>query len=63
MMVPRPDPSFTAPRREPEPTYVELRARNLLAQSLISHRLNTQDPDVAAVLAVLRGDLTLTEVG
>lgn len=45
----------------PEPTYADLRARCLLAQSLISHRLNTDDPDVAAVLAVLRGDLTLAD--
>jgi hypothetical protein len=42
-----------------EPTYAELRARNLLAQSLISHRLDTTSEDVSAVLAALRGDLTL----
>lgn len=42
-----------------EPTYAELRARNLLAQSLISHRLDTTSPDVTAVLAALRGDLSL----
>lgn len=41
------------------PTYAELRARNLLAQSLLSHRLDTTSEDVAAVLAALRGDLTL----
>lgn len=43
----------------PEPTLEDWRARCLLAQSLISHRLDTTDPDVAAVLAVLRGDLSL----
>lgn len=45
-----------------EPTYAELRARILLAQSLISHRLDTENPDIAAVLAVLRGDLSLAGV-
>lgn len=52
-------------RREREhdsPTYSDLRARNLLAQSLISHRLDTDNKDVAAVLAVLRGDLSLAGV-
>lgn len=45
-----------------DPTYSDLRARNILAQSLISHRLDTENPDVAAVLAVLRGDLSLAGV-
>lgn len=44
-----------------EPTLEDWRARCLLARSLISHRLDTADKDVAAVLAVLRGDLTLSE--
>jgi hypothetical protein len=44
---------------DPEPTLEEWRARCLLAQSLVSHRLDTSDTDVKAVLAVLRGDLTL----
>lgn len=43
----------------PEPTLEEWRARCLLAQSLVSHRLDTSDTDVQSVLAVLRGDLTL----
>lgn len=42
-----------------EPSYDDLRARNRLAESLVSHRLDTSQPDVAAVLAALRGDLTL----
>lgn len=42
-----------------EPTYAELRARLLLAQALISHRLDTGSEDVQVVLAALRGDLTL----
>lgn len=45
-----------------EPTAAEWKARCLLAQSLISHRLDTSNPDVAAVLAVLRGDLSLAGV-
>lgn len=49
-----------APREKTDaPSYSDLRARNLLAQSLISHRLDTSNEDVAAVLAVLRGDLSL----
>lgn len=55
-----------SPRRRIDPpdapSYSDLRARNLLAQSLISHRLDTSNPDVAAVLAVLRGDLSLAGV-
>lgn len=45
-----------------EPTVAEWRARCLLAQSLVAHRLDTADADVAAVLAVLRGDLSLAGV-
>jgi hypothetical protein len=45
-----------------EPTCAELRARLLLAQSLINHRLDTTKPEVQAVLAALRGDLSLTVV-
>lgn len=63
MMVPRPYDMTSGARREaPEPTLAEWRSRCLLAQSLISHRLDTDSPDVAAVLAVLRGDLSLAGV-
>lgn len=54
-----PESSPSMPTTPAEPTSAEWRSRCLLAQSLISHRLDTQDADVAAVLAVLRGDLTL----
>lgn len=42
-----------------EPSYAELRARLLLAQSLMQHRFDGESKNVQDVLAVLRGDLTL----
>lgn len=59
MVPPLAAPVMGARRTTPEPTLAEWRARCLLAQSLVSHRLDTDNPDVAAVLAVLRGDLSL----
>lgn len=44
----------------PEPTLECWRARVLLAQSLISHRMDPENnPDLAVVLEVLRGHLTV----
>lgn len=43
-----------------EPTHAEWRARCLLAQSLISHRMDPEsNPDLGVVLAVLRGELSI----
>ncbi len=56
MLAPLPRP-VTYPR--PEPTLAEWRARCLLALSVLGHRLDTTDPDVAQVGAILRGEVEL----
>lgn len=61
MMVPPLAAPVTGARRTtPEPTLAEWRSRCLLAQSLVSHRLDADNADVAAVLAVLHGNLSMT---